>query len=66
MGGLKSTFDSFSPNESSGNPYAYEDRGEPLANKWEISWNGYPLPRTLRITDRTFTLSKTHFAGDDE
>ena len=47
-------------NNSSGLYRDRQDLGDPVANPTEISWNGYPLPRGLRITDikpRNLTFS---------
>jgi len=44
-------------NQSTGFHYDRQP-GEPrLAKKHEISWNGYPLPMGLRITDLDFSTT---------
>ena len=40
-----------SANQSSGLNRDMEGRYDPEAKKWELSWNGYPLPRGVRIND---------------
>jgi hypothetical protein len=44
-------------NRSSGLQYDREPGTAPLAKKHEISWNGYPLPIGLRITDLDFSTT---------
>ena len=44
-------------NRSTGLQHDREPGSAPLAKKHEISWNGYPLPMGLRITDLDFSAT---------
>ena len=48
---ISSAMDYFSLNSFSGSSHEHKVHEEPRAKSSEISWNGYPLPRGLRIND---------------